>query len=124
MRIEQQYPWLEDYLLSKKGVTKDYKAEWEWHRFLLHDKMLAAFCAEESERPLFTVKCEPEFNDFLRTAYPDIIEGYYMNKVHWNSVIIGGEVPDEIVREMCDRSYELILKSFSKKVQAEIKEGK
>ncbi len=120
MRIEEKYPWLEEYLLSKKGIVKDYKDEWEWHRFLLHDKMIAAFCGEESAEPLFTVKCQPDFNDFLRQTYPDIIEGYYMNKVHWNSVKINGNVPDEIVREMCDRAYDIILHSFSKKVQAEI----
>ena len=82
--------------------------------------MMAAFCGEETERPLFTVKCEPDFNNFLRQSYPDIIEGYYMNKVHWNSVIIGGAVPDEIVREMCDRAYNLILGSLSKKARTEI----
>lgn len=123
MTIQQQYPWLESYLLSKRGMTMDYKDEWEWHRFLLKGKMVAAFCGEKSEQPLFTVKCEPDFNDFLRQTYPDIIEGYYMNKIHWNSVIIGGGVPDEIVREMCDRAYNLIFKSFSKKMQVEIQEG-
>ena len=122
MLIEEQYPWLKDYLLSKKGMTMDYKEEWEWHRFLLRDKMVAAFCGEKSDRPLFTVKCEPDFNDFLRQAYPDIIEGYYMNKIHWNSVIIGGSVPDEVVREMCDRAYALILGSLPKKVQKEIEQ--
>lgn len=120
MTIDNQYPWLNDYLLSKKGVVKDYKEEWEWYRFLLCDKMIAAFCAEKSERPLFTVKCEPDYNDFIRQIYADIIPGYYMNKVHWNSVIIGGSVPDDVVREMCDRAYNSVFKKLSKKKQEEI----
>lgn len=120
MKVCEQYPWLDEYLLSKKGVTKDYKQEWEWTRYLIRGKMIAAFCGENSDRTLFTVKCEPDFNDFIRSTYPDVIEGYYMNKTHWNSVIIGGNVPDDVVREMCDRAYNLILRSFTKKVQNEI----
>ena len=43
-----------------------------------------------------------------------------MNKEHWNSVYIGGNVPDEVVKQMIDMSYDLILRSLSKKVQKEI----
>ena len=45
-----------------------------------------------------------------------------MNKKHWNSVYIGGKVPDEVVKQMVDMSYDLILTSLSKKVQKEIVE--
>lgn len=120
MKISDKYPWLEEYLLSKTGVESDFKVEWGWTRFMIRGKMLAAFCADGTENALFTVKCEPDFNVSLRNTYSDIIEGYYMNKVHWNSVKIGGSVPDDVVRNMCDRAYNLILNSFSKKIQSEI----
>ena len=38
-----------------------------------------------------------------------------MNKVHWNSVKADGEVPDAVLRQLLDKSYQLILDSFSKK---------
>ena len=50
----------------------------------------------------------------------DIIPGCYMNKVHWNSIRVDGNVPDDLLEELLDRSYQLVLASFSKKKQAEI----
>ena len=121
MTVSDKYPWLDEYLLSKCGVHKDYKPEWDWTRYMIKDKMLAAFCGEGTDDPLFTMKCEPDYNDAVRQLYPGIItEGYYMNKVHWNSVHVRYEVPEKLIREMADRAYEIILKGFSKKMQNEI----
>lgn len=50
------------------------------------------------------------------------ISGYYMNKEHWNSLYLQGDVPDEIVKDMLDKSYNLVLASLSKKLQREIME--
>ncbi|MFA5659387.1 MAG: MmcQ/YjbR family DNA-binding protein [Oscillospiraceae bacterium] len=123
MTINDKYPWLESYILSKAGVECDYKEEWQWKRFMIKGKMFLAFCAENTERCLITVKCEPAFNIQLRNTFSDIIEGYYMNKVHWNSVRVSGSVSDEIVKEMCDRGYNLILNGFSKKMKNDILSG-
>lgn len=43
-----------------------------------------------------------------------------MNKIHWNSVKVDGEVPDEFLKEMLDKSYNLVFSNFSKKKQNEI----
>ncbi len=43
-----------------------------------------------------------------------------MNKVHWNSIKPDGEVPDELLKDMLDKSYQLVLKGFSKKRQEEL----
>lgn len=45
-----------------------------------------------------------------------------MNKVHWNSIKADGEVPDDLLRDLLDKSYRLVLSSFSKKKQKEIEE--
>jgi len=47
-----------------------------------------------------------------------------LDKEHWNSVYVDGDVPDEVLRDMVDKSYSLILSGFSKKVQKEILEEK
>ncbi len=116
-----KYNWLDNYLLSKKGVMKDYKAEWNWDRYLLKDKMVAAVCySDDNIAKFITLKLEPLEGDMLRKKYPDIIPGYYMNKIHWNSIVIEGNVPDDVVKNMLDKSYSLILSGLSKKVQNEI----
>lgn len=121
MNISDFYPELESFIMSMKGVEKDYKAEWEWTRFMIKGKMFCAFCADNTDDALITVKCEPDFNLFIREQYKGtIIEGYYMNKTHWNSIKPDKNVPYELIQEMCTRGYNLILHSLSKKIQKEI----
>lgn len=118
-----KYDWLDEYLLSKKGVTKDFKMEWNWIRYQIGDKLFVAVCLNKQNNPHYiTLKLKPEEGEFLRQQYSDIIPGYYMNKVHWNSVNADGEVPDDLLKEMLDKSYQLVLSGFSKKKQIEILE--
>ena len=116
-----RYKWLEEYLLGKPGITKDFKAEWNWERFLLDGKMVAAICLSDDGKAVYiTVKLEPLHGELLRKEYGDVIPGYYMNKLHWNSVRPDGAVPDGVLKEMLDESYRLILHSLSKKRQREL----
>lgn len=118
-----KYPWINDYLLSKKGVEKDFKAEWNWERYMIRGKMFCALCLDDGGKLTYiTLKLEPARGDALRQLYPDIIPGYYMNKVHWNSVNPDGEVPEDLMRQMLDEAYSLVLNGFSKKKQMEILE--
>lgn len=116
-----KYHWLDDYLMKKTGVSKDFKAEWQWTRYLLGDKMFVAVCKDEAGADaLITLKLEPVRGDLLRQQYEDIIPGYYMNKVHWNSIRIEGAVPDELLKDMLDESYRLVWNGLSKKKQNEL----
>ena len=117
-----RYPWLHEELINKAGVTKDFKPEWNWHRYFIGGKMYAAVCVDDKsgEETLLTLKLEPLEGDFLRKQYEDIIPGYYMNKTHWNSVRLCGNVPDEVIRHMIAESYRLIAASLPKKTQKEL----
>ncbi|MBO5145249.1 MAG: MmcQ/YjbR family DNA-binding protein [Lachnospiraceae bacterium] len=117
-----RYEWLDEYLLSKKGVTKDLQKDWNWVRYQIGGKMFAAVCLKwESNTPYYiTLKLEPAEGEFLRKQYEDIIPGYYMNKEHWNSVKPDGKIPDDLLKDLLDKSYELVLSGFSKKQQREL----
>lgn len=116
-----KYPWIEEYLLEKTGVTKDLQADWNWIRFQVGGKMFAAICLDDHDQPYYiTLKLEPLEGDFWRKQYEDIIPGYYMNKQHWNSVKADGAVPDDILKDLLDKAYQIVLGSFSKKKQKEI----
>lgn len=116
-----RYEWIDEFLLQKKGVTKDLQADWNWIRYHIGGKMFAAVCLNEQNEPYYiTLKLEPSEGDFLRSQYEDIIPGYYMNKMHWNSVKPDGQVPDELLKDMLDKSYQLVLGGFSKKKQQEL----
>ena len=116
-----KYPWVDSYLLGKKAVHKDFKEDWGWYRYQIGEKLFAAVCLDDSEKPYYiTLKLAPANGDFYRQQYPDVLPGYYMNKVHWNSIRADGEVPDTVLRDMLDEAYDLVLHSFSKKKQAEL----
>lgn len=118
---ETSYPWLHEYLGAKPGVEMDFKVEWQWARYKIGDKLFAAVCKDDTGNDyIVSLKLEPSEGEFLRSQYEEITPGYYMNKVHWNSVDLFGKVPDNLLKDMLDKSYELILGSLSKKKQREI----
>ncbi|MBE5781775.1 MAG: MmcQ/YjbR family DNA-binding protein [Clostridiales bacterium] len=115
-----RYTWLDEYLMKKSGVTKNTE-NWNWVRYMIGGKMFVAVCLDDHDKPYYiTLKLEPVEGDFLRQQYDDIIPGFYMNKIHWNSIHPDGEVPDDLLKELVDKSYHLILAGFSKKKQEEI----
>ena len=69
---------------------------------------------------VITMKLDPLEGEALRQQYEDILPGYYMNKLHWNSVRPDGSVPDVLMQHMLDQAYTLVLHSLSKKKQAEL----
>lgn len=115
-----KYEWLDEYCLSKKGAEKDFKVEWNATRYMIRGKMFAMQGGDKYSKPIITVKLEPLFGELLRKQYKDIIPGYYMNKEHWNSLYLDGDVPDDVLKDMLDKAYNILLASLSKKVQNEI----
>lgn len=116
-----KYDWIDKYLMDKTGVTRDLQPEWNWIRYQIGGKMFAAICRDDDNNPVYiTLKLEPLEGEFWRKQYEDIIPGYYMNKVHWNSVKAEGEVPDDVLKDLLNKAYEIVLGSFSKKKQKEI----
>jgi predicted DNA-binding protein (MmcQ/YjbR family) len=117
-----RYDWMDEYLLKKRGVTKDLQAEWNWIRYKIGDRMFAAILLDDADdKPVYiNLKLDPEEGAFLREQYADIIPGYYSDKRCWNSVMPDGEVPDALLRGLLDKSYALVLKGFPKKRQREI----
>lgn len=116
-----KYAWIDAFLLEKPGVTKDLQEDWNWIRYQIGGKMFAAVCLDDADRPYYiTLKLEPLEGDFWRKQYEDIIPGYYMNKTHWNSVKANGEVPEDILKDLLEKSYRIVFGSLSKKKQKEI----
>ncbi|MGW3626091.1 MmcQ/YjbR family DNA-binding protein [Streptomyces sp. NPDC000880] len=69
------------------------------------------------EKPLtVNLKCEPELAVQLRADHPAVVPGYHMNKRHWNTVTVG-ELPDRMVRELIEDSYDLVVAGLPKAVR-------
>lgn len=116
-----RYDWMDGYLMKKRAVTKDLQAEWNWIRYKVGERMFAAILLDDDDKPVYiNLKLDPAEGEFLRGQYADIIPGYYSDKRCWNSVMPDGAVPDDLLRGLLDKSYDLVLKGFSKKKQREI----
>jgi len=69
----------------------------------------------------FNVKCDPERAIELREQHPhSIFPGYHMNKKHWNTVIVNGELSMQQIQFLIDHSYELVFNSLPQKLRATI----
>ena len=62
----------------------------------------------------------PEFARLLRERYASVIPGYYLNKQHWNTIDLGGDVPEAELRDLIAQSYELVVASLTKRQRAEL----
>jgi predicted DNA-binding protein (MmcQ/YjbR family) len=56
-----------------------------------------------------SVKCVPELGEQLRATYQSIVPGYHLNKRHWLTVTADGSVPDVLVADLVEGSYELVV---------------
>lgn len=69
-----------------------------------------------SEPPLsISLKCDPELAVQLRAAHPQITGAWHMNKKHWNSVLLEDGLSAELVRDLIEDSYDLVVDSLPRR---------
>jgi predicted DNA-binding protein (MmcQ/YjbR family) len=71
------------------------------------DKMFALI-AEGSEPVRISLKCDPQLAKVLRERYESVMEGYHLNKKHWNTIILSGQLPWEEIQGFIVHSYNLV----------------
>lgn len=110
---------LETYCLSKNGTVKEFPFCNEHMVLKVMGKLFAIISIEEN--PLhINLKATPEDCIVYRDLYTCVLPGYHMNKKHWNTIILDGCLSQEVLFEMIDESYDLIVSKLSKKQQAEL----
>lgn len=101
------------YCLSKKGAFEDLPFDENTLVFKVQGKMFAATDIEMFES--FNLKCDPEKAIELRERYGSVKPGYHMNKKHWNTFEMPGEVPKNELLFWIDHSYNLVLSKLTKR---------
>jgi predicted DNA-binding protein (MmcQ/YjbR family) len=115
MNIEE----LREYCLSLKGVTESFPFDESTLVFKVCGKM---FCLTNLKGDFsINLKNDPEKNIELREHYPAVIPGYHMNKKHWNTLEVDGSLKEDMIKNLIDESYDMIVMSLPKKVQQELK---
>ncbi len=117
MNIEE----IREYCISKKGTTECFPFDEVTLVFKVGEKMFAL--TNLDGEPSINLKCNPEKAIELREQYSSIEPGYHMNKIHWNTVYLNGSVPEKLIKELIDHSYNLIFDSLSKSKKEEVLKG-
>ena len=60
-----------------------------------------------------SLKCDPLLAEQLRGAHTAVLPGYHLNKRHWNTVIIDGSLPEQMIKDMIEDSYDLVVSQLS-----------
>ncbi len=104
-----------EHCLRKPGASEDMPFDDKVLVFRVAGKMWALMDIDLFQS--VNLKCDPERAIELRERYPGITPGYHMNKQHWNTVLTDGSVPDKLLIELADHSYDLVRASLPKKVR-------
>lgn len=110
---------LENILLCKNGSVKEFPFGDDVAVFKIMNKIFALYGYNDNKINL-NLKCLPEDALGYRDIYKCVIPGYHMNKKHWNTIIIDGTMSDEILINMIDESYDLIIAKLTKKEKIQL----
>ncbi|HEX4672280.1 MAG TPA: MmcQ/YjbR family DNA-binding protein [Solirubrobacteraceae bacterium] len=99
---------LRDFCLSLPGAVEEFPFGPDTHVYKSRGKI---FAISAMRSPLHvSLKCDPDLAADLRNSYSDVLPGYHLNKRHWNTVTCNASVPDRLVRDMIEDSYDLVTK--------------
>ena len=101
------------------GAEETYPFSAETTVFKVRGKIFA-IAALDREPPSISLKCEPEIAAQLRAGHEAITPGYHLNKRHWNTVRVDGSLPEQLVRDMVEDSYDLVVESLPKRIRDDL----
>lgn len=98
---------IEEYVLSMPNAKLDYPFGEDVAVYKIKDKMFALI--QEGTDPLrISLKCDPQLATVLREKYETVLPGYHLNKKHWNTIILTGQLPVEEIQGLIRHSYQLV----------------
>ncbi len=100
---------VEDYILSMPNAKLEYPFGEGVAVYKVNDKMFALI--SEGKNPVnLSLKCDPELSKILREKYEEVMPGYHLNKKHWNTIVLSGQLDWEEIQGLISHSYQLVSK--------------
>ena len=110
---------LRTWCLGQPGAAEHFPFGPDHSVFKVGGKMFAISALDRTPLAV-SLKCEPELALQLRDTYAAIRPGYHLNKRHWNTVTLDGSLPDELVRDLVEDSYDLVVSSLPKRTRDQL----
>lgn len=98
---------VEEYVLSMPNAVREYPFGEDVAVYKVNNKMFALI-AEGKDPVRLSLKCDPLLAVTLREKYDEIMPGYHLNKKHWNTLVLSGQLPWEEVQGFIVHSYNLV----------------
>ncbi|HET7320001.1 MAG TPA: MmcQ/YjbR family DNA-binding protein [Candidatus Saccharimonadales bacterium] len=98
---------VEEYILSMPNTVLDYPFGKDVAVYKVGDKMFALI-AEGKDPVRLSLKCDPLLAITLREKYESVLPGYHLNKKHWNTIVLTGQLSWEEVQDLIRHSYNLV----------------
>ena len=115
-------PELRRWCLAQTGAVEDFPFGPESSVFKVAGKMFAISALDRTPLEV-SVKCEPELAVQLRASYAAIRPGYHLNKRHWNTVTLDGSLPEQLLRDLVEDSYDLIVSALPERERKQLGGG-
>lgn len=103
---------VEEYILNMPNARLDYPFGEDVAVYKAGDKMFALI-AEKKSPVRLSLKCDPALAKLLRNKYEEVQEGYHLNKKHWNTIVLTGQLNWEEIQALIRHSYDLVTKQDS-----------
>jgi len=104
---------LEKYLSNLKGSEGSFPFGPEALVFKVMGKMFA-LVSQLEDVPRLTLKCDPVDAEILTSQFKSMVPGYHMNKKHWITISLTDELSEEMLIDLVDDSYDLVVDKLSK----------
>jgi len=108
-------------LAALPGAAEEYPFGLDVRVFKVGGKIFAITGPDDAPASV-SLKGDPEDNEADRAEYPAVRPGYHMNKRHWNTVTLDGSVPDEVLTEMIQASYAIVVSGLTRAARASLLE--
>ncbi len=105
--MEMDHKTVEEYLLSMPNARLDYPFGKDVAVYKIGEHMFALI-SEDSKPLRLSLKCDPQLARLLREKYETVMPGYHLNKKHWNTIVLSGQLPWDEVQGLIRHSYELV----------------
>lgn len=100
---------VEDYILKLPNARLDYPFGENTAVYKVNDKMFAII--QERKEPLqISLKCDPALAETLRAKYETVMPGYHLDKKHWNTILLTGQLSWDKIKDLIKHSYDLVAK--------------
>ena len=102
--------------LAQAGAVEDFPFGPEHSVSKVAGKIFALSALDRTPLDV-SVECEPEIAVDLRASHPAIRPGYHLNKRHWNTITLDDTLPDQLVRDLIEDSYDLVVSALPKRTR-------